>query len=89
MDKYNIAAEMNREMIEYGTTEGYFTFPEDLIGEETKYRVDSFKEGRHTKEVFWNPVVARWTAEDRKKEGKNVYLLKEVKDDLYEVLEQI
>lgn len=87
-EKRKYAVAMNEEFFKYGTTDGYIILPENVT-EKALYRVDSFKGGKHTKEIFRNPIVARWVAEDRKKEGKHVFLLKEQLDGIFEVLEEI
>lgn len=86
-EKCEIASRMNDEFIAYGVKDGFVVLP-DQVTESAKYRVDSFQNGEHHKEIFQNPTVARWTAEDRKKDGFHVFLLKEVVDNLYDVIEE-
>ena len=86
-EREEIAARMNEEFAAYGVKDGYIVLP-DQVTESARYRVDSFQNGKHIKEVFQNPTVARWTANDRKKTGFHVFLLKEVVDNLYEVIEE-
>lgn len=54
-----------------------------------KYRVDTFSDAGHEKTVYETETEARQAAEKAKKAGKIVFLLQEVIDNLYDVLEEI
>jgi hypothetical protein len=54
-----------------------------------KYRVDTFNDAGHVKKIFWDEKEARSYAADQKRAGKIVFLLEEIHENIFDVLEEI